>query len=178
MTLIGQPAWAQVTPQPSAPVLLSRCDFETFSRNVYNVQIHYDLLATFTNRSSRPATLVGIITEFFDEQGNVIRRLDAAYSGRFAPGQFVDHLRFGLGEVPNPSASNRCYVARVEFADGTVWSVADHYAEVERPPSKCGVVSKDGTGFDAPWNGAMCVGARAMWDAAHANRTATAPPGG
>jgi hypothetical protein len=174
---VAQPAPAQVTPQASAPIQLSRCDFETFNRYVYNTKIHYDLLATFTNRSSQPAKLIGIVTEFFDEQGNVISRLDAAYSGRFMPGQFIDHLRFGLGDVPNPSAGERCYVARVEFADGSAWSVADHYGEVERPPVHCDVPVKNGTSFEAAWNGPLCTEARELWDAAHGTaRTAARAP--
>jgi hypothetical protein len=174
---VAQPAPAQVIPQPSAPIQLSRCDFETYSRYVYNADIQYDLLASFTDRSSQPARMVGIITEFFDEQGNVIRRRDAAYSGLFHPGQSIDRLRFTLGLVPNPTASERCYVARVEFTDGTVWSVADHYGEVERPPVHCDVPVKNGTSFEASWNGPLCVEARAVWDAAHAtSRTAAHAP--
>jgi hypothetical protein len=91
--VVTQPALAQAVPQASAPIQLSRCDFENFNR-YYNGPVHYDLLASFTNRAAQPATMVGIIAEFFDEQGNRIRRLDAAYSGRFEPGQLIDHLRF------------------------------------------------------------------------------------
>lgn len=178
--VISRPVQAQVVvAQQSSPVSIGRCDFDIFNRYVYNVETHYDLLASFTNRSSKPATLVGIITEFFDEQGNLVRRLEAAYSGRFAPGQFVDHLRFGLGGVPNPTATVRCFVARVEFADGSVWSVADHYAEVERPPVHCDIALKNGTSFEASWYGPLCADARQLWADAHASlRPEGATPGG
>lgn len=174
--VVTQPALAQAVPQASAPIQLSRCDFENFNR-YYNGPVHYDLLASFTNHAAQPATMVGIIAEFFDEQGNRIRRLDAAYSGRFEPGQLIDHLRFGLGDVPNPTASSRCFIARVEYADGTVWSVADHYGEVERPPVHCSVAVKDGTTFEAAWNGPMCVAAREVWNAAHGNQRTAARSG-
>jgi len=171
----GTPAGAQVAVQPSSPVQLDRCDYVTYG-TLYNTPIHYDLYASFVDRSARAVSMVGIIVEFFDEQGNVVRKLDAAYSGRFAPGQRVDRLRFGLGDAPNPTAARRCFVARVEFADGSVWSVAEHYAEVERPPVKCRVEAKDGTSFDAAWGGALCSAARATWDAAHRAPTAQQPP--
>jgi len=175
--VVAQPALAQAVQQPSAPIQISRCDFETFNR-YYNSPTHYDLLASFTNRASSPATMLGIIAEFFDEQGNLIRRLDAAYSGRFQPGQSIDHLRFGLGDAPNPVASSRCYVGRVEYADGSVWSVADHYGEVERPPVHCSVAVKDGTTFEAYWNGPLCVAAREVWNAAHGTQRTAARPSG
>jgi hypothetical protein len=171
----GAPAVAQVTPQPSSPVQLNRCDYVTYG-TLYNTPIHYDLYASFVDRGAQAVSMVGITVEFFDEQGNVVRKLDAAYSGRFARGQPVEHLRFGLGDAPNPTATRRCFVARVEFADGSVWSVADHYAEVERPPTKCRVEAKDGTSFDAAWGGALCSSARETWAAAHRSPTAQQPP--
>jgi hypothetical protein len=174
--IVAHPALAQAVPQPSAPVQLTRCDFDITTR-YYNSATHYDLLATFVNRAAQPATMVGVIAEFFDEQGNRLRRLDAAYSGRFEPGQNIDRLRFGLGDAPNPVATSRCFVARVEYADGSVWSVADHYGEVERPPVHCSVAVKDGTTFEANWNGPMCVAAREVWNGAHGNQRTAARSG-
>ncbi len=179
LLLAAGPVRAQVTAQPSAPVQLTQCNFDFFGGiGLYNREAHVDLVASLVDRKPVAAKLVGVTTEFFDEQGALVRKLDAAYSGTFQSGLVIERLRFGLGAVLAPVAVQRCFVSRVEFVDGSVWTVADHYAEVERPPAKCRVTVKDGSTFEAAWNGALCAAAREAWDAAHRVRTASNDHGG
>jgi hypothetical protein len=115
-----------ITPQSSAPVLLTSCTFQKqFVSLARGVSVEgFRTGVVFTNGTTRPISTVVFLFTMRDTSGEVIDSHTSKSSGSYAPAVSIDNIHWLVVDSWPTLGAMECSIDHVVFSDGTSWSAA------------------------------------------------------